>query len=156
MSLDVSAVFPSLCQHKFTCTCEVKMCEIVKISVCCCQVWTERINRQGAVNFITGAGGFLLAVLFGYGGFRLREKQLDFYPTLPPTCTKLTIHGVYYLGNKMKFTIKKQRFYVKLTSRGKISPELELVIRKKKYHLQIGKTIHLVRGRGFVHMIKKH
>lgn len=34
------------------------------------QVWSESSDGSGAVNFLTGMGGFLQAVLFGYSGFR--------------------------------------------------------------------------------------
>lgn len=34
------------------------------------QVWTENADGSGAVNFLTGMGGFLQAVLFGVTGFR--------------------------------------------------------------------------------------
>lgn len=34
------------------------------------QVWTENADGSGAVNFLTGMGGFLQAVLFGCTGFR--------------------------------------------------------------------------------------
>ena len=117
-------------------------------------MWTERINRRGAVNFITGAGGFLQAVLFGYGGFRFRDNHLEFNPTLPPTCTKLTITGVHYLGNKLQFAIKKKRVRITLTNRGEISPPLELVIKGKKYFLKEGKIINFDRGRGLLRMAR--
>lgn len=34
------------------------------------QVWTENADGSGAVNFLTGMGGFLQAALFGFAGFR--------------------------------------------------------------------------------------
>lgn len=34
------------------------------------QVWSESSDGSGVVNFLTGMGGFLQAVLFGYTGFR--------------------------------------------------------------------------------------
>uniref|UniRef100_A0A8B9GM55 Protein-glucosylgalactosylhydroxylysine glucosidase n=1 Tax=Astyanax mexicanus TaxID=7994 RepID=A0A8B9GM55_ASTMX len=34
------------------------------------QVWSESSDGSGAVNFLTGMGGFLQAMLFGYTGFR--------------------------------------------------------------------------------------
>lgn len=34
------------------------------------QVWSESSDGSGAVNFLTGMGGFLQAALFGYTGFR--------------------------------------------------------------------------------------
>lgn len=52
------------------------------------QVWSESSDGSGAVNFLTGMGGFLQAVLFGYTGFR-------FVIDLPTTHTlkkRLTAH----------------------------------------------------------------
>lgn len=126
---------------------------IIQCCYCCCQVWTEQINKRGAVNFITGAGGFLQAVIYGYGGFRLRENRLDFYPTLPRSCRKLTIRGVHYMGNKLEFEIKKKMFGIRLISKGPISPRLEVVMiykRKERYTLRIGEMFYLYRGRGFL------
>lgn len=34
------------------------------------QVWVENSDGSGAVNFLTGMGGFLQVVLFGFTGFR--------------------------------------------------------------------------------------
>lgn len=39
-------------------------------TLCCLQVWTENADGSGAVNFLTGMGGFLQAALFGCTGFR--------------------------------------------------------------------------------------
>lgn len=36
----------------------------------CLQVWTENADGSGAVNFLTGMGGFLQTALFGCTGFR--------------------------------------------------------------------------------------
>lgn len=51
-------------------------------------VWTET-PVGGAVNFITGAGGFLQGLLFGYGGIRLRDDSMTFDPQLPPNITRV-------------------------------------------------------------------
>lgn len=34
------------------------------------QVWVENSDGSGAVNFLTGMGGFLQVILFGFTGFR--------------------------------------------------------------------------------------
>jgi len=67
------------------------------------QIWTET-PTGGAVNFITGAGGFLQAILFGYGGIRLEDAQLKFNPQLPPNVTALTLGRIHYLGNEMRLS----------------------------------------------------
>ncbi|EGG14804.1 acid trehalase-like protein 1 [Cavenderia fasciculata] len=60
------------------------------------KIWTET-PTGGCVNFITGAGGWLQALLFGYGGLRIHQDQYYFYsPQLPPNTTSLKIRGFSY------------------------------------------------------------
>jgi len=62
------------------------------------KVWTETPSG-GTVNFITGAGGFLQGVAFGYGGVRLSLDSLVINPPPPPPpSTSLTLRGLNYLG----------------------------------------------------------
>ena len=42
-----------------------------------CQVWTEVQSGVGAVNFITGAGGFLQALISGFAGVRIYPDYLE-------------------------------------------------------------------------------
>ncbi|XP_040265771.1 protein-glucosylgalactosylhydroxylysine glucosidase [Bufo bufo] len=80
------------------------------------KIWTENADGTGAVNFLTGMGGFLQAVLFGYTGFRIAEKCLEFDPIFTDDVTALYITGVCYLGNKVNFTFSKTLTTVELTS----------------------------------------
>ena len=105
------------------------------------------------MNFITGAGGFLQAVLFGYGGFRIREDHLEFNPTLTPSSKKLTITGVDYLGNSMDFVIKNKRVMITLTTKKeRIAPKLEVVSYNKIHELEYNKTVSIMRGKGKIQM----
>uniref|UniRef100_H3BDF9 Protein-glucosylgalactosylhydroxylysine glucosidase n=1 Tax=Latimeria chalumnae TaxID=7897 RepID=H3BDF9_LATCH len=79
------------------------------------KIWTECSNGSGAVNFLTGMGGFLQAVLFGYTGFRITKVCLYFDPMLPEDIRELKIIGVHYLGNKLDFTLTKDTVTVELT-----------------------------------------
>jgi len=63
-------------------------------------VWTET-PTGGTVNFITGAGGFLQAVLFGYGGIRLMDNEMKFDPQLPPMVSNVVFRSVFYRGNQI-------------------------------------------------------
>lgn len=101
------------------------------------QVWSESSDGSGVVNFLTGMGGFLQAVLFGYTGFRLvnGEKHLNmctacrqwnkgdrlwcffsrvqkeclaFSPLLPNNISELCIRGVNYLGSQMDWLLRKE------------------------------------------------
>lgn len=49
-----------------------------------------------ATNFITGAGGLLQAVHYGYGGLRYKEHQLDVRSWLLPGVTKWEAKSVHY------------------------------------------------------------
>lgn len=80
------------------------------------KIWTENADGSGAVNFLTGMGGFLQTVLFGYTGFRIKENCLEFDPIFTDDVTALHITGVCYLGNKVNFTFSKNVTTVELTS----------------------------------------
>eukprot|EP00755_Sulcionema_specki_P015514 Sspe_Gene.59590::Locus_32757_Transcript_2_3_Confidence_0.500_Length_8529::g.59590::m.59590/K22078/PGGHG, ATHL1; protein-glucosylgalactosylhydroxylysine glucosidase len=46
--------------------------------------WRERVSG-GALNFLTGAGGYIMNVLYGYGGIRLHGNgTMEITPRLPP------------------------------------------------------------------------
>jgi trehalose/maltose hydrolase-like predicted phosphorylase len=53
-----------------------------------------------AVNFVTGAGGFLQQVIFGYTGLRLGDHGLEpaFAPILPSRITRLVLRNVRVRG----------------------------------------------------------
>ncbi|XP_008310392.1 protein-glucosylgalactosylhydroxylysine glucosidase [Cynoglossus semilaevis] len=71
------------------------------------QVWSESSDGSGAVNFLTGMGGFLQAVLFGYTGFRVQKECLAFSPVLPANISELCVRGVNYLGSQMDWLLRK-------------------------------------------------
>jgi trehalose/maltose hydrolase-like predicted phosphorylase len=56
-------------------------------------VWTET-PTGGAINFITGAGGFLQSVIYGYPGLRVHESELALNPQLPPNVSRLALKAV--------------------------------------------------------------
>jgi trehalose/maltose hydrolase-like predicted phosphorylase len=55
-----------------------------------------------AVDFVTGAGGFLQQVIFGYTGLRLGERGLEpaFPPVLPSHITRLVLRNVQARGGR--------------------------------------------------------
>jgi len=67
-------------------------------------VWTETPSG-GAMNFLTGAGGFLQVVLFGYPGLRFNDTHATFKPTLPPDTTNLKLRGLAYRGHRLDVDI---------------------------------------------------
>ncbi|KAK6182582.1 hypothetical protein SNE40_010234 [Patella caerulea] len=79
------------------------------------KIWTEARAGIGAVNFLTGMGGFLQTVLFGYGGARLHTEKLTFNPKLPPSTEGLRFTGLNYVGNSLDIVIKPD--YVTVVAR---------------------------------------
>ncbi|TRY97056.1 hypothetical protein DNTS_001462 [Danionella cerebrum] len=82
------------------------------------QVWSESADGSGCVNFLTGMGGFLQAVLFGYSGFRVQKDHLTFAPLLPECVDALCVNGVCYLGNKMDWRISSEEVCLTLRKSG--------------------------------------
>lgn len=76
------------------------------------QVWSESSDGSGAVNFLTGMGGFLQAVLFGFTGFRVHKEFLAFCPLLPNGISELCVRGVNYLGSQMDWLLRKEEICV--------------------------------------------
>jgi len=63
---------------------------------------SETPDKKDAVNFVTGAGGFLQQVLYGYTGLRWGEKGLEptFDPVLPSHIKRLKLRNVYSRGRR--------------------------------------------------------
>ena len=90
-------------------------------------VWTE-FTTGGTVNFITGAGGFLQCVIFGYGGVRLGQGQLLISPPpLPQNATALTLASLHYLSSALTITVTNTTLSVMLMSQPAGAPPLQLV-----------------------------
>jgi len=56
-------------------------------------VWSEYPNGKGAINFITGMGGFLQSLLFGFLGIRLEPTCLTIKPVLHSHWTRIRLTG---------------------------------------------------------------
>jgi hypothetical protein len=63
---------------------------------------SETPDKKDAVNFVTGAGGFLQQVMYGWTGLRWGEKGLEhaFAPMLPSRVSRLTLRNVYSRGKR--------------------------------------------------------
>jgi trehalose/maltose hydrolase-like predicted phosphorylase len=63
---------------------------------------SETPDKKDAVNFLTGAGGFLQQVIFGWTGLRVGEKGLEpAWPAVLPTRVKrLTLRNVFSRGKR--------------------------------------------------------
>jgi trehalose/maltose hydrolase-like predicted phosphorylase len=73
-------------------------------------VLAETPNND-AVNFITGAAGFLQQVIFGYTGLRLGDDGLRaaFKPVLPSRVRRLVLRNVSVRGKRKDFVVETDR-----------------------------------------------
>ncbi|XP_076098796.1 protein-glucosylgalactosylhydroxylysine glucosidase-like isoform X1 [Mytilus galloprovincialis] len=100
------------------------------------------------VNFITGAGGLLQAVIFGYGGIRIRESQLDLNPHLLPGVNSWAMKGLKYKGFEFDVSVNQSDIQVTLISG--YDGQSVLTIQsssKKEMNTQIGMTNTFKRGK---------
>jgi hypothetical protein len=68
-------------------------------------VWSETSQLTGARHFLTGAGGFLQAIINGYLGLRIQSDGLHWKnPTLPPDIQSITLHGIKLRGGVFDIT----------------------------------------------------
>lgn len=79
------------------------------------QVWTET-PTGGTPNFITGAGGFLQGVLFGYGGLRLFHDSVTVSPTLIPGSSATHFRKLFYANIPFEYWYNVTDFGMKLQS----------------------------------------
>ncbi|KAG9280778.1 protein-glucosylgalactosylhydroxylysine glucosidase isoform X1 [Astyanax mexicanus] len=122
------------------------------------QVWSESSDGSGAVNFLTGMGGFLQAMLFGYTGFRIQKDCLCFAPLMPDDVAVFSVKGVSYLNNKLDWLVQKQEVSVVLRKQAedsgseKLCP-LEIVLKSsgKIIPLVPGQTVTFPRQAGKIH-----
>ena len=65
--------------------------------------------QNDAVNFVTGAGGFLQQVLYGWTGYRLGEKGLEpaFPPVLPSSVKRLVLRNIRVRGKRYDITVDR-------------------------------------------------
>ncbi|XP_059612821.1 protein-glucosylgalactosylhydroxylysine glucosidase-like [Phlebotomus argentipes] len=92
-------------------------------------VWRELSAERadtGAVNFLTGAGGFLQAIMFGYAGIRIHLDRLVLQrPSLPPAAAHFRLRGIHFLRSRFTLTIAAQSVRVEFTECGR---DLTIVI----------------------------
>ena len=58
--------------------------------------------------FTTGCGGFLMALIYGFCGLRIREDGLLLSPRLPPALPEITLRGLAWRGQVFDLTLTEQ------------------------------------------------
>ena len=104
------------------------------------QVWTETSSGDGATNYLTGMGGFLQVVMFGYGGFRLLLESLYFNATIPPESTSLDILDLDYMGSRFNLRFSMFEMTIEVLELDRNYPlEVELFDDDITVRLEMGK-----------------
>ncbi|XP_030805357.1 protein-glucosylgalactosylhydroxylysine glucosidase [Camarhynchus parvulus] len=117
------------------------------------KVWVENSDGSGAVNFLTGMGGFLQVVLFGFTGFRIKRSSLLFDPAFPEGITKLKLSSISYLGNRLEVTITREemRMEVAEASREPPASPLEAVLESgHRFPLREGQSVSFPTAPGWI------
>ena len=98
-------------------------------------MWTENVNGTGAVNFITGMGGFLQGVMFGYFGLRVKLDKMEFSPVLPQDTSTMSLTGVDYYKAVFDVNVAQDSIAVNFT---KVDPAQFLILESKDNVVEIG------------------
>jgi hypothetical protein len=75
---------------------------------------------NNAVNFVTGAGGFLQQVMFGYTGLRFGREGIEpaFEAVLPSSVTRLILRGIWLKGQRYDVVVDSSGRRIVPWSRG--------------------------------------
>ncbi|XP_059704622.1 protein-glucosylgalactosylhydroxylysine glucosidase isoform X2 [Haemorhous mexicanus] len=117
------------------------------------KVWVENSDGSGAVNFLTGMGGFLQVILFGFTGFRITRSSLLFDPAFPNGITKLKVSSISYLGNKLEVTITREEIRMEVTETSLDPPAspLEAVLESgQRFPLGEGQSVCFPTASGWI------
>nr|XP_044250939.1 protein-glucosylgalactosylhydroxylysine glucosidase [Drosophila takahashii] len=112
------------------------------------KVWSETpLGYEGSANFLTGIGGFLQALIFGYGGLdfgRTNDDQFLMYfgiTMTPPNVDEIHISSIPYGNAKCSLTYGNQSSTISCSDR--LSKGFQMIQDQKKTLL--AKTFNLTR-----------
>lgn len=107
-------------------------------------IWTEVADGSGATNFITGMGGYLHSLIFGYAGIRLYEDSLTINCSPFPQTSSFRLKDVDYIGNSFDITCDQDT--IRLTRvRGTGSLQITLSSTGQTIDLKLGHPLCLAR-----------
>ncbi|ESO07039.1 hypothetical protein HELRODRAFT_76967, partial [Helobdella robusta] len=116
------------------------------------QVWTEVKGGHGAPNFITGMGGYLQSIIFGYFGIRIYRDKLLINPELPTDISSMALYGLDYkncsldifVGDRNEMVIKwsgdvgcSRLLIVSPTERLRLSGSRKMTISKSSLYIRV-------------------
>lgn len=102
-------------------------------------------------------GGFLQALLFGYGGIRIRDDRLDFNPVLPANTSEMTITHLDYLGAAFDVRWNYQIVEFIMTSTADVNRPFKIYFYETKqyFSVEVNKGLQFKPGRIAIMRIEK-
>ncbi|XP_037810155.1 protein-glucosylgalactosylhydroxylysine glucosidase isoform X2 [Lucilia sericata] len=100
------------------------------------KVWSEtKLGFEGSANFLTGIGGFIQAIIHGYGGIRFQlennsSKMIIKQTYLMNNTKQLTIKGIKFANSSFELIVKNGGSILKLLKLGK--HPLEIIVGSDK------------------------
>jgi len=113
-------------------------------------VWTETPSG-GAINFITGAGGFLQTVLYGLPGLRIRADHLELHPAFVDGMISVVVRGLHYQGSVLRLSYSSSA----TTLRCETGPGVEVRERAGIHAIQAGEEVTVPIGKVQIWATKK-
>ena len=91
-------------------------------------IWTETDpkvashNGTGNLNFLTGAGGFLENIVFGYGGLQYSATGLSISASLPPyNINQFTLRGIAFGDGTVRLVVNSTHQTLSRTAGGDLT-----------------------------------
>lgn len=102
--------------------------------------FTEVRTGQGVFTFLTGEGGYLQELVYGYPGLRWNGNGLSLDPTLPPQLAGgITVHGVHWHGRTLDVRLGRRTSTVSLAA----GAPMTLDVRGRAYPLATGSPVNV-------------
>ena len=110
------------------------------------KIWSEVSDGGGAVNFVTGIGGFIQSIVYGYFGVRFNEQNMTINPYLLPTSNSsvvdaMNLRGLHYHGVMINLGVNKTNTQITFASNYNSLAARETCITVRV--LKNGKKFHL-------------
>jgi trehalose/maltose hydrolase-like predicted phosphorylase len=112
----------------------------------------SELHDGGCSGFITGCGGFLQAILNGYGGIRVNSEQLTLDPQLPPNAEQFLFKRYKYWDNALDITIRRDSLTLTLVTEGHV-PLVVIDVERNRHKLEMNKPL-VLQGTGLTTIMR--
>ncbi|XP_060072814.1 protein-glucosylgalactosylhydroxylysine glucosidase-like [Ylistrum balloti] len=116
-------------------------------------IWSNPVDSKGGRNYLTGIGGYLQSLIYGYGGFRIFQDRLQFNPNIPQSSTSFNLTGIDYLGGSFDFSFLNNSMLITQTSTS--IGEIKIVITStgETETLKVGAVVQYPRSKAYLMLV---